>query len=133
MPCRCQSSMKAYGDYRSWLLVAGMVFSMTAAQLLFKKAGLQTLESGDLMGSWVRNSWMWTAFIVSGLGTVCWLFALRRLSLTMVYPWTAMIYVLTPLLSAFIFDDLLSVQYGLGMTLIVFGIFITTTGASQQV
>lgn len=123
--------MKADRYVGSWLLLAGMVCSMTIAQLFFKMAGLKSLEVVDFMGAWILNPWLWTAFVASGLGMIFWLFALRHLSLSIAYPWTALIYVLTPLFSTLFFHDLLSIQYGIGMTFIVFGIFITTSGASE--
>lgn len=110
-----------------------MVCSMTTAQLAFKMAGLKSLEAADLMDSWLLNSWMWMAFVASGLGMLFWLLALRRLPLSIAYPWTAMIYVLTPLLSALVFRDLLSIRYGIGMAFIVFGVVITTSGAGERV
>ena len=111
--------------------MVGMICSMTTAQIFFKMAGLKSLKSIGIMESWLLNPWLWTAFLASGLGMLFWLFALRQLSLSIAYPWTAMIYVLTPLFSALIFRDLLRVQYGIGMAFIVFGIFVTTSGASE--
>jgi len=119
--------------FRSWLLVAGMVCSMIAAQLSFKMASFKVLGAVGFMDSWILNSWLWTAIIASGLGALFWLFALRCLPLSIAYPWTAMIYVLTPLFSALVFKDVLSFQYGIGITFIVFGVFITTFGASERV
>lgn len=129
MPHHCQSAMKAFGSLFSWLLVAGMVCSMTAAQLFFKMAGLKSLEGIGVMESWILNSWLWISFVASAVGMLCWLFALQGLPLSIAYPWTAMIYVLTPLCSVLVFQDILSFQYGIGMVFIVFGVVITTSGA----
>lgn len=128
-----QSFMITFGFIRSWLLVAGMICSMTAAQLSFKMAGLESLEAIGLMESWILNPWLWTALVSSGIGMLFWLFALRRLPLSIAYPWTALIYVLTPLFSALVFQDILSIRYGIGMALIVLGVLITTSASSQQV
>lgn len=124
--------MTAFGYVRSWLLVAGMIGSMTAAQIFFKMAGLESLEGAGFMKSWILNSWLWISLGASAVGMLFWLFALRRLSLSIAYPWTAMIYVLTPLCSVFVFNDLLTIQYGIGMIFIVLGIYITTSGASKR-
>jgi drug/metabolite transporter (DMT)-like permease len=124
--------MTTLGYVRSWLLVAGMIGSMTAAQIFFKMAGLESLEGDGLMKSWILNSWLWVSLVVSAVGMLFWFFALRRLSLSIAYPWTAIIYVLTPLCSVLVFNDLLTTQYGVGMIFIVLGIFITTTSESKR-
>jgi len=118
-------------SFCSWLLVAGMIFSMTAAQIFFKMAGLKSLGAVGFMGGWIQNSWVWAAFAVSGIGMLFWLLALRHLPLSIAYPWTAMIYVLTPLGSVLVFQDILSIQYGIGIAFIVLGVFIATSGANK--
>lgn len=122
--------MTAFGSLFSWLWVGGMVCSMTIAQLFFKFAGIKSLKGDSVLGSLILNPWLWGSFAASAVGTICWFFALRRLPLSVAYPWTAMIYVFTPLCSALVFQDLLSIQYGIGMGFIVVGILITTSGTS---
>ena len=124
--------MTPFRYVRSWLLVAGMIGSMTAAQIFFKMAGLESLEGVGLMKSWILNPWLWVSLVASAVGMLFWFFVLRCLSLSIAYPWTAMIYVLTPLCSVLVFSDLLTTQYGVGMLFIVLGIFITTSGASKR-
>ena len=109
-----------------------MIGSMTAAQIFFKMAGLESLEGVGLMKSWILNPWLWVSLVASAVGMLFWFFVLRCLSLSIAYPWTAMIYVLTPLCSVLVFSDLLTTQYGVGMLFIVLGIFITTSGASKR-
>lgn len=105
---------------------------MTTAQILFKMAGLESLNGIGLVDSWIFNSWLWASFIASAVGMLFWLVALRHLSLSVAYPWTALIYVLTPLCSAWVFDDLLTMQYGIGMIFIVFGIGMTSLGQAHE-
>lgn len=104
---------------------------MTVAQLFFKLAGIRSLEEIGVIESFLLNSWVWASFVATATGTICWFFALRQLPLSIAYPWTAMIYVLTPLCSVFVFQDLFSIQYGIGMGFIVVGIFITTSGVTK--
>lgn len=118
--------------WRAWLLVLGMVGSTTTSQLCFKMAGLHSVRKAALVPAWIFNPWLWVALVSSAIGMVFWLLALRRLPLSAAYPWTAMVYVLTPLGSAFLFQDTLSMRYILGMTCIVSGVFITASGASKH-
>ena len=59
---------------------------------------------------------------------LCWLMTLRNMPLAVAYPWTALIYVLTPLVSAVLFGDVLSAKYMLGMTSIIAGVVLTSGG-----
>ncbi len=66
-----------------------------------------------------------------GLGSamiamLLWLMILRQLSLTEAYPWTALIYIITPIASTIIFGELLKPQYFLGLALVIVGVFIAT-------
>lgn len=116
--------------WKPWLLVAGMVFSMTLAQLFFKMAGLFSLEYSDLVNSWLFNPWVFASFAATTIAMFFWLFALKRLPLSSAYPWTAVVYVLTPLASMYLFDDHLSLSFFIGMSMILFGVIFTTTGTS---
>lgn len=117
---------------RTWLPVAGMICSMTVAQILFKMAGLELSVGGGTMNSWILNIWLWVSLIASGLGLLFWLVTLRHMPLSVAHPWTAMIYVLTPLCSVFIFNESLTGSYVIGMVFIVFGIYITTSSFSGR-
>lgn len=59
---------------------------------------------------------------------VCWLLTLRQLPLASAYPWTALIYVLTPLTSAVLFDDVVNTKHVIGMACIVAGVFFSADG-----
>lgn len=105
----------------AWPLV-GMICLMASAQLLFKQAGLHASAHTGWLESLALNAWLWTGMAVSAVGMVCWLLTLRRLPLATAYPWTALIYVMTPLASKLLFDDQLSWRYLSGMSLIVLGV-----------
>lgn len=105
----------------AWPLV-GMILLMASAQLLFKQAGLYASVQTGWLDSLALNVWLWTGMAVSAVGMVCWLQTLRRLPLATAYPWTALIYVMTPLASKLLFDEQLSWRYLSGMSLIVLGV-----------
>lgn len=115
----------------AWVMVGGALFFTTAAQVFFKLAGLNTIEQTGFTDAWILNLWLWAAFAAYTVSVAFWLFALRYLPLSLAYPWTAMVYVLVPLISWILFNDVLSLRYLLGMTCIVGGIFITNSGMSK--
>jgi drug/metabolite transporter (DMT)-like permease len=109
-----------------WL--GGMVACMATAQVVFKFAGIHAASEPDIPQAILANPWLWGGLACAAAGTLCWLLALRTLSLARAYPWTATIYVLTPLASALLFGDVLDGKFLLGMTLIAGGVILTTGG-----
>lgn len=112
----------------SVFLLGGMIVSMTTAQIMLKLAGNYATEQHELLHSFVSNSWLWISLLASSIGMVCWLLTLRQLPLASAYPWTALIYVLTPLTSAVLFDDVVNTKYVIGMACIVAGVFFSADG-----
>ncbi|RJG04657.1 hypothetical protein D3870_00250 [Noviherbaspirillum cavernae] len=110
----------------AWVMVAGMVVSTTLAQILFKSAANHSLHLTGQIGKWMLNPWVWMALLANAFSLVFWMLALKRLPLSVAYPWTALVYLLTPIASALVFRDSLSVGYVGGMLCILAGIFFTT-------
>ena len=104
---------------------------MVAAQVLYKFAGLWSRDHAGLIAAFMLNPWLWSGLGCAVVGMVLWLMALRRLALSVAYPWTALVYVFTPIASALIFGDLLRTEYLFGLALISVGVVITTRGVSM--
>jgi drug/metabolite transporter (DMT)-like permease len=105
--------------------LAGMIVCMTAAQVMFKLAGNDlAIYMGDV-SSFGSNPWLWAGLLSSAAGMACWILTLRKLPLAAAYPWTALIYVITPLVSAVMFGEVLSARYLLGLACIVGGVLLT--------
>ena len=105
---------------------------MVAAQVMYKFAGLWSRHHQGLLAAFALNPWLWVGLGCAVVGMVLWLLALRHLPLSAAYPWTALIYVFTPIASALIFGDLLRAEYLIGLALITVGVVITTRGASTS-
>lgn len=116
----------------SWFLVSAMICFMTIAQLLFKMAAIYLSENLNVLEAWFFNFWLWAAMGATILATFFWLFALKHLPLSTAYPWTALIYVLTPLASMYIFNDILSLHFYIGMMFIITGVFISSSGTGKK-
>lgn len=107
-----------------------MILFTTSSQILIKYAGLYLADHGGSKLVLLGNPWLWGALAISAAGMLCWLGALRHLSLSMAYPWTALIYVLTPMAGVYLFSEQLPVHYILGVPLILLGMVLTTRGVT---
>lgn len=114
------------------LFLASMITLMTAAQIMFKFAGNHAVDQIGLIDTFLSNQWLWAGLLSSVVGMSCWLLTLRKMPLASAYPWTALIYVLTPLASAILFGEVLSGKYLLGMVCIAAGVFITAGGVDTR-
>jgi multidrug transporter EmrE-like cation transporter len=113
-------------------MVAGTIAAMVAAQVMYKFAGLWSRDHVGLLAAFILNPWMWVGLGCAVVGMVLWLLALRHLPLSAAYPWTALVYVFTPIASALIFGDLLRAEYLTGLGLIAVGVIITTRGVTAS-
>ena len=98
-------------------LITGYIALLVNSQIMYKFAGLWSLSKPGLLGTALKNPWIAMAL---------WLMILRQLSLSEAYPWTALIYIITPIASTIIFGEILKPQYFLGLALVVVGVVITT-------
>lgn len=109
--------------------LGGMIISMTIAQIFLKYAGIHTRTVNmDWFEAYFYNPWLWAGLIVSAIGLLLWLLTLRRLPLAIAYPWTSLIYILTPIASVIFFNDTFNIKYATGIIFITIGIFYTTHG-----
>ncbi|MEH6627071.1 MAG: SMR family transporter [Motiliproteus sp.] len=105
---------------------------MAISQVFLKFAGIHAAVQFDIVHDFVKNYWLWGGLMLSGFGLCFWMITLHKMPLSSAYPWTALIYVLTPIASVIFFDDVLSFNYVLGMISIVVGVFLTTGGVATQ-
>lgn len=116
----------------AWLLVFAMVLLMTIAQLLFKAAAIHASENISFVDAWILNIWLSVGIVATVVATLLWFFSLKSLPLSVAYPWTALIYVFTPVASMYIYGDILSLQFFIGMIMVVLGVVITTSGTCEN-
>lgn len=114
------------------VFLAAMVLLMTTSQILLKFAALHSAAHAGALAGLAFNPWLWAAMTASAGGICCWLLTLRRLPLSVAYPWTATIYVITPLAGAWLFAEVLSGHYAIGIALILAGVMLTSRGVSTR-
>ena len=109
------------------------VFLMCLGQILFKKTALlinslpTTLELSKVIEfflSLFQIPYFFLALAVYASATIFWLFILQKLPLSTAYPFTALAMVIIPILSIFLFNEKVTVNYWIGAVLIVAGILI---------
>ena len=99
------------------------VCGIAIGQILFKC----TAESLKVTGSYwqpATASWLLSALMLYGITTFGWIHTLQRGSLTSLYPWMALAFILVPLLSALFLGEQLSLAYWFGVAMIVAGVTI---------
>jgi drug/metabolite transporter (DMT)-like permease len=107
-----------------------VALALGVGQLLFKLAAERlVLDRGvtALMHSFV--GWpMAAALLVYGAATVLWVYLLHGLPLSRAYPFIALAFAFVPLMSWLVFRDTLDVRYGIGLALMLAGLYLVATG-----
>lgn len=117
---------------KSATFLAGMIACTSTSQVCLKLAGLYSAAHPGAVAGFLRNPWLWAAIGAAGGGIVCWLLTLRRLPLATAYPWTALVYVLTPLAGAGLFAEVLGWRYAIGIACIMGGVLLTSRGVTLR-
>ena len=73
------------------------------------------------------NGWIILGLISYGLGTALWIFALSKASLTLVYPFTALTFVLVYGAGIFVLGEATSLPQILGVGFVLVGLFLITS------
>ena len=110
-----------------WLFLIASV----AAQILLKASGLHAAETVKFIGAWLLNPYLYAAIVCYGTSFICWTRTLTVLPLSSAYPWTALIYVLTPMAAVLLWQEQLSATYLVGMVCILCGIGITAKARAK--
>jgi drug/metabolite transporter (DMT)-like permease len=103
------------------LLLAGTLCA-AAGQVLFKvgASGREALAS-------FFNLWLLSGLAAYGLGTLLWIYALSKVRLTVVYPFTALTFVLVYLFGIVILDEPTTAKALIGVAFVLGGLFLIST------
>tara|TARA_B100000686_G_scaffold331260_1_gene394560 strand:+ start:16492 stop:16824 length:333 start_codon:yes stop_codon:yes gene_type:complete len=107
---------------------------MSVGQVLFKKTALtlslsmaaQNSPLGFIEGIVKALSvpWLYLALCVYAMATVCWLYILQRVPLSLAYPFSALAMVIVPIIAIYLFGEKLNWSYWIGVFFIFTGIII---------
>lgn len=110
---------------RGKLIILACVIVMTIGQVLFKQVALNYNKTGNLLDLGVFG-----VLIIAGLlyvtSTGLWVWALRSVEISKAYPYFALGFVFVPLLSVWMFGEILNLKYALGVILIISGVMLTS-------
>jgi len=103
------------------LLLAGTVCA-AAGQLLFKVGA-----SGREAFASFFNLWLLSGLFAYALGTLLWIYALSKVRLTVVYPFTALTFVLVYLFGVLILREPTTAKALVGVAFVLGGLFLIST------
>jgi len=109
----------------------GFLLISVLAQLLLKASGLHAAGTGEFVNAWLLNPYLCAAIVCYGISFICWMRTLAVMPLSSAYPWTALIYVLTPIAAVLLWREELSAPYFVGMICILCGIGIIAKGGAK--
>ncbi|MGV2290661.1 EamA family transporter [Trinickia sp. YCB016] len=95
--------------------------------VLFAAIGQVALKAGaDGRQALVEffNAWIVFGLICYGAGTLLWIFSLSRTGLTVVYPFTALTFVLVYVAGIFVFGEHIGFSQWFGVALILGGLYL---------
>ena len=102
----------------AFILGFGQLFFKIAAERLVVGRGLAALV-------WSMVGWpMATVLTLYAIATVLWVYLLHGLPLSRAYPFIALVFAFVPLLSWIVFRDALDLRYGIGLVLMVAGLYL---------
>jgi len=107
---------------------------MSLGQVLFKKTALTlslTMASQEnplgLIEGIIKAlsvPWLYMALCIYAMATVCWLYILQRVPLSLAYPFSALAMVIVPIIAIYLFGEKLNWSYWIGVFFIFTGIII---------
>ena len=99
---------------------------MAAAQLLFKSTANRARGMGivSALPLFLRHAGFYAALAAYGAATLLWLWLLSRYTLALAYPFTAVAFLLVPLLEAAFYGVRTNLVYWAGLVLIVAGAIV---------
>ncbi|MBD8684808.1 MULTISPECIES: 4-amino-4-deoxy-L-arabinose-phospho-UDP flippase [Pseudomonas] len=98
------------------------VLGIAGGQILFKLSAASLQRAGIFDPQTLIT--LFTAFALYGITTIAWVWVLQKIELGKAYPLMAMAFVLVPIGSHFVFGERFSVQYFVGVALIMSGIVV---------
>jgi len=107
------------------IMIIVCVLAISIGQLLFKRVGVEIEDLGTVMHKHVIL-FAFIAFFIYASATLLWIYLLRTLPLSQIYPFMALSFIIVPILSSWFFGEMIVSSYLLGAILIVAGIVVIT-------
>lgn len=111
---------------RGRLIILACVCVMTIGQVLFKQVAINYNKVGSILDISVIGV-LAIAGVMYVASSGLWVWALRYAEISKAYPYFALGFVFVPLLGAWMFGEVLTARYGIGVLLIVAGVALSGT------
>jgi drug/metabolite transporter (DMT)-like permease len=99
---------------------------LSIGQVLFKLSAM-SVRRGELLLSLATLPAFYAALAIYGLSTLLWIYILRDIPLSRAYPFTALAFVITPILSVIFFGDQLTFRYVAGVAALTVSLWLIAT------
>lgn len=107
---------------RIFVVLFGAAFLAALGQVLFKIGA-----TGREQLSAFINPWIIAGLAAYALGTVFWIYSLSKTALTLVYPFTALAFVLVYAFGTLVLHEPTTVKATAGVVLVLLGLFLIST------
>jgi drug/metabolite transporter (DMT)-like permease len=110
-------------------LIIICVLVIVAGQILFKLASARVPTSLELE-LWMKfafDKYLLSAFFLYACSSLLWVFTLKRVELSLAYPFMALAFILVPISCSFFLGEDLNARIFLGAGLIAIGVVISVT------
>jgi undecaprenyl phosphate-alpha-L-ara4N flippase subunit ArnE len=106
--------------------LVAVAFMLGIGQLLFKAAAERLVVGrGWSAFAWSLVGWpMISVLLLYAVATLLWVYLLHGLALSRAYPFIALVFVFVPLLSWIAYRDTLDLRYGVGLALMMAGLYL---------
>ena len=101
------------------------------AQLLLRQAAMTGAAPTSPL-TLLRNVWFLCGLATYGASVLTWLLVLRKVPLTIAAPFVALVYVIVPLTSRWLFSDPINFRMWVGMLLVVIGVTLVAQAAPRD-
>jgi len=104
---------------------------MSLGQLMFKAASnaFARQEGPFSLAGFLLNPWLLAGITLYAVLTLVWVLVLVRLPLAYAYPFVALSFIFTPVGAALVYGEVLTINYAIGLTLILAGLAVVVSGS----
>jgi multidrug transporter EmrE-like cation transporter len=113
------------------MTIALTVFGQIAIKMQVAQAGALPAAGGDKLAFLIRlllNPWIIAAFAAAFLASVAWMGAMTKFQLSHAYPFMSLNFVIVLALSAWLFNEPMSITRMAGVALICIGTIVAAQG-----
>ncbi len=108
-------------------LLMVQVIALSAGQILFKlAAGAIDVKSKGILHGLILNPWLLAALTIYGGATLLWLYILRNTPLRVAYPFSALAFLVVPILGSMLLSEPLRWTTVASAFFIIVGVWVST-------